>query len=326
MYAVDSIKNHMCKETILALLDKLDIPYTDEGSHARLACPIHNGSNPTAFSWTYENGLWFCFTGCGSGGSILEFVREYFGVHDLSFPELVEKTASVLGLDITGLRTDDLNNAWVQDTRRWIKYMQSKKETTNSVWSPSALGDLYPINSYRTFDASTLVSYGVYYSAQYERVAALLHNEHGECVGASLRATKHNQKPKWLHVPKHIVTGDMLYNLHRQVSRTIYIVEGIWDVLNMANIGYPNTVAVLGSSISDGQYKLIIQRFTDVILMFDNDKAGIRATKQSIKRLEYVTNLYVQSLGDFKDPGEVTKEFMKNNLPISSCKYTLDNV
>lgn len=321
VYAVDSIKNHMCKENILQLLDKLDIPYTDEGNEARMACPIHGGSNPTAFSWSYDNGIWFCFTGCGSGGSVLDFVRDYFDAEDLSFPELIEKTAQVLEIDITGLSTEAMNNTWVQDTRRWIRYMRSKKEISNSIWNPNKLGNLYPINSYRTFDSQTLALYGVFYSQRYDRVAALLHDEHGDCIGASLRATKPSQKPKWLHSPKHIATGEILYNLHRQTSRTVYVVEGIWDALNMVSLGYPNVVAVLGSSISDGQYKLLIQRFTDVILMFDNDKAGRKATEQSIKKLKNVTNLYVMPLGEFSDPGEVTKEYMNNNLPISSCNY-----
>ena len=38
-------------------------------------CPVHGGDNPGAFVVNLSNNIWHCFTGCNTGGDVVEFVR-----------------------------------------------------------------------------------------------------------------------------------------------------------------------------------------------------------------------------------------------------------
>ena len=82
-----------------------------------------------------------------------------------------------------------------------------------------------------------------------------------------------------------------MYNLNNCLDESkVYLVEGAFDVWNLYQIGVKNVVAVMGSSISTNQEKLLLKYFIDVCLLFDNDKAGLLATKKSIDKLKGVQN------------------------------------
>lgn len=55
-------------------------------------CPIHGGDNPTAFVVTLSKGLWHCFTGCNTGGDVVELVRR---ARRLSYREAAEHLAGI---------------------------------------------------------------------------------------------------------------------------------------------------------------------------------------------------------------------------------------
>jgi hypothetical protein len=67
MNANSFIKDNLTKEQIQFLLESNGAKHIQDLSGSfRCTCPIHKGDNPTAFTWDYTNGLWFCFTGsCG---------------------------------------------------------------------------------------------------------------------------------------------------------------------------------------------------------------------------------------------------------------------
>jgi DNA primase len=74
--------------------------------------------------------------------------------------------------------------------------------------------------------------------------------------------------------------------------------------------GYTNTVAILGSELSDEQYKLLIGKCKQVFLMLDNDKnqSGQKASKKIAERLKNDFIVKVCSLPDGKDPNDCSKE------------------
>jgi DNA primase len=61
---------------------------------------------------------------------------------------------------------------------------------------------------------------------------------------------------------------------------TVYIVEGFKACLWMIQAGFKNTVAAMGSYLSERQQRLIHRLGGNVVLCFDNDEAGRRATQQ----------------------------------------------
>ncbi len=308
MDAIQKIKTTLSKEHIKNLLETHSSGLYDTGDGFRCKCPLHGGDNPTAFFWSYQNGLWYCFTGCHTGGDVFDFIRLSNGIPEDQFPTIIETTASILGINIEGLEIRERTREAVMSVQEWINYIQSRNNQpeANRSYDLHQLGELYKMNSYRNFTPETISYFGGCYSQTHNRIVTPIYNESGQTIGASLRRLNHTDSAKWLHVPKTIRTGDVLYNLNNCLDESkVYLVEGAFDVWNLYQIGVKNVVAVMGSSISTNQEKLLLKYFIDVCLLFDNDKAGLLATKKSIDKLKYKTNLTYLDLGEYPDPGEI---------------------
>ena len=89
------------------------------------------------------------------------------------------------------------------------------------------------------------------------------------------------------------------------------IVEGYFDLLSMYQVGFKNTVATLGTSLTEYHSKLLKKFVNKVILMFDNDKAGKEATIRAAKiLLSQDIDVYYLPLKD-KDPDDLAKRGIK---------------
>ena len=101
-----------------------------------------------------------------------------------------------------------------------------------------------------------------------------------------------------------------------------YLVEGYLDVIGMWQSGIKNVVASSGTSLTDGQISLI-HRFTEnVVLIYDGDSAGIKASLRGINMLlAHNLNVKAVALPEGEDPDSLAaklspdelKEFLKNN-------------
>lgn len=89
------------------------------------------------------------------------------------------------------------------------------------------------------------------------------------------------------------------------------LVEGFLDVISLHNNGFESSVASLGTAFTESHAKLLSKLTNSVILIFDNDEAGIKATRNTINILnKYEFNIKCLSLPDgIKDPDEY---FLKN--------------
>ena len=105
--------------------------------------------------------------------------------------------------------------------------------------------------------------------------------------------------------------GSNLYNLDiaRRLSNklnTIFLVEGYMDVIGLSKNGIENTVANLGTSLTDKQIFTLNQFFDDIIICFDGDesgyKAALRAAENSIKELKPEKQISFLFLPDKEDP------------------------
>jgi DNA primase len=143
------------------------------------------------------------------------------------------------------------------------------------------------------------------------RVMFPIHNVSGRVIGFGARTLKPNDKTaKYLNSPESEIyhKSDVLYGLYqgRQAIRTeelCYLVEGYLDVLSLHQGGIRNVVASSGTSLTDGQIRLI-KRYTDnVTVLYDGDAAGIRASLRGIDMLlEGGLNVRVVLFPDGDDP------------------------
>lgn len=84
------------------------------------------------------------------------------------------------------------------------------------------------------------------------------------------------------------------------------VTEGYFDALAFRRDGIPTAVAVLGASLSREAILKISAYSKNVILCFDNDRAGLRATLKSLEDLlEYEFNVLIATPDPYKDPDEL---------------------
>ena len=135
----------------------------------------------------------------------------------------------------------------------------------------------------------------------------------GHVIGFSARALEPDQQPKYINSSESLVfhKGDMLYGLWEardgiRKSGYAILVEGQMDVIALHRAGLSNAVAPMGTALTENQVRLI-SRFTDrIVLMFDGDEAGCKATDKALKViLPSATRGTVVSLPAGEDPDSI---------------------
>jgi len=143
------------------------------------------------------------------------------------------------------------------------------------------------------------------------RVMFPIHNISGRVVGFGARTLKPNDKTaKYLNSPESEIyhKSDILYGLYqaRQAIRTeevCYLVEGYLDVLSLHQGGIKNVVASSGTSLTEGQIRLIKRYSDNVTVLYDGDAAGIKASLRGVDMLlEGGLNVRVVLFPDGDDP------------------------
>ena len=129
-----------------------------------------------------------------------------------------------------------------------------------------------------------------------DRVMFPIRNVKGECIGFGGRVlgdrdgtSPHGAGPKYLNSPETPVfsKGRELYGLYeaRQALREhgyVLVTEGYMDVVALAQLGFPNAVATLGTACTPDHLQKLF-RFTDsVVFSFDGDAAGRRAARKAL--------------------------------------------
>jgi DNA primase len=122
------------------------------------------------------------------------------------------------------------------------------------------------------------------------RVMFPIHNLTGKPIafGARILTGEKNQ-PKYINSPETPVyhKSQILYGIYqgRQAIRqkdNCYLVEGYTDVISLHRVGVDNVVASSGTSLTDGQIKIIKRYTNNITVLFDGDEAGIKASLRGI--------------------------------------------
>ena len=131
-----------------------------------------------------------------------------------------------------------------------------------------------------------------------DRLMFPIRNVKGECIGFGGRVLG-DEKPKYLNSPETPVfsKGRELYGLYeaRNALRDmgyVLVTEGYMDVVALAQLGFPNAVATLGTACTNDHVQKLF-RFTDsVVFSFDGDAAGRRAAHKAMDAaLPYATDV-----------------------------------
>ena len=294
------------------------LPLTKKGKNYFGVCPFHDDHSPS-MSVSEEKQIYTCFS-CGASGNVFKFIQDYDSV---PFLEAVKKCADISGikfsygikkeynkhqdlLDIysfaSKLYQNNLYSSLGKNAREYLKSRRLDDEIIKefqiglSLNEPSVLSDaLKKKYNDKILLRSGLVSEGEYnlYDTYRNRIMFPLYDLTGNIVGYNGRIYDNNDSTnKYINSRETDIfkKGELLFNYHRAKENTrnykfVIIVEGQIDAIRCYQAGYKNVVASLGTAITK-QHAMLLRRLSDnIVLCFDGDKAGEKATNSAIEEL-----------------------------------------
>jgi len=150
------------------------------------------------------------------------------------------------------------------------------------------------------------------------RVIFPIHNLTGRVIGFGGRTLRTEKTvPKYVNSPESDIyhKSDVLYGLHFakkaiKDNDVCYLVEGYADVLSMHQAGVENVVSSSGTSLTSGQIRLISRFTNNVVILYDGDAAGIKASLRGTDMLlEEGLNVKVVLFPDGNDPDSYVQTY-----------------
>jgi len=155
------------------------------------------------------------------------------------------------------------------------------------------------------------------------RVIFPIHSISGRILGFGGRILNNQAKTaKYLNSPESDIyhKSKVLYGLY-QAKQTIaredvcYLVEGYMDVIQLHQKGIKNTVATSGTALTKEQILLIKRLTNNMVILFDGDEAGIRASLRGIDLiLEQDMNVRICLFPDGQDPDDFARKHTEDEL------------
>jgi DNA primase len=278
-------------------------------------CPFH-GEKTASFTVSPTKQFFHCF-GCGAHGSAVGFLMDHRG---LSYVEAIEELAQSVGLAVPresqrsmqeaaqsrGLgevlqKAADFYRAQLKEAPKAIEYLKSRG-LTGATAARYALGyapDAWqPLKSvFDNYADARLVDAGLVISGEenkrYDRfrgrVMYPIRNRRGNVIGFGARVLD-NGEPKYLNSPETPLyhKGQELYGLFeaqeaiRRRGRVI-VCEGYMDVIQLAQAGFGEAVAALGTAITAQHVGTLFRLTANVIFAFDGDAAGRKAARRALE-------------------------------------------
>ncbi len=297
------------------------VSLTKKGGNLFGLCPFHNEKTPS-FSVSPDKQIYHCF-GCGKGGGVVGFIME---IENLSFPEAVRFLAERAGMpmpeeggdeELPRLRKRLL--ALNREAARWfharlwspageaaaayLNRRQIQKKTAVNFglgFAPDSWDSLLRAMEEKGYGAAELISAGLAtggkkagaaYDKFRNRLMFPVLDVRGEVVGFSGRALEEGQEPKYLNSPETVVFSKRRslfgINLAKNTKRdSILLVEGNIDVVTLHQAGFDNAVAAMGTALTTEQTRLISRYAKEIVLCYDNDPAGKKATERALDILK----------------------------------------
>jgi len=307
------VKKLTDKMDVRAVLEELNFgSIKPAGSELKACCEVHGGDCPTAFSINKHSGIWYCHTGCQSGGDIFDVIMQ---VNEIGFKEAVIWLANLQGItDIDWDREEIDENYFRDEAKKFIELMMkraNKKELPE--WAPKGM-TFEAISEYRNYSPETIAHFGFQLCTGgdlEDRIYVPMEDVDGRQVGATGRATLAEQDSKFFHRPRSLNTGYFLTGLGRnleyvrEAGNTVKIVEGIFDCARWFDNGYRNVCAPIGLFFTDEHVEQLFKAgVTTIELGFDGDKAGRNGIRKAIKKAQWKFEIYVLDYPEGKDADE----------------------
>ena len=313
------------------------------GANFRARCPFHAEKTPSFFV-SPERQIWHCFGSCGIGGDVFRFLMEIEGIEFRQALEILAKRAGVPlrkfdpavdSKKTTLLRITQEAASFFQKAllttkggQKALQYMEKRgitkasQDTFQLGYGPSSWRALNVFLQKQGFAAGDILESGLAIKNDrgelYDRFRARLmfpiFSLTGQVVGFSARALGEDVKEaKYINTPQTMVYDKSreLYGLYQAKSALkekdeALVMEGNIDVVLSHQAGVGNAVAPCGTALTPRHLEAIAHYTKNIVLSFDNDDAGQKASFRSFELAEAKGfNIYTLALSGVKDPADI---------------------
>jgi len=287
--------------TLRMVLDRYQINWLRKsGEELRGRCPIHQGEGQQSFHVSPAKNAFHCFS-CKARGNVLDFVA---AMEKCSVRDAAMKLQEWFAIDST--------TAPGEGTAAKEEKRGEGTEPANKPLGFALKGiDLtHPYLAERGITKETAETFGVgLFSGRGSmngRVVIPIHNELGELVAYAGRSID-GSEPRY-KLPAGFHKSRVLFNLHRTTGPEVIVVEGFFDCMKVWQSGHSSVVALMGSSLSDQQERLLLGRFKKITLLLDGDDAGRSAADEIGARLIRRVHVRIVEPPDGKQPDQLDRE------------------
>ena len=356
-YISNEIINEIRNKTDIVDVVSKYVNLTKRGKNYIGVCPFHDDHSPS-MSVSPEKQIFTCFS-CGASGNVFTFVSDF---EKISFSEAVK----LLG-DKLGINTFDNVNFKKEKDDYFDIYNLTSKFYQNSLFTNLGKNAIEYLEK-RKIDKETIKKFGIGLSIQkvsltdylkskkysvdklidigltndngndifINRIMFPIHDLSGNVVAFSGRIYNTKDNSKYINTKEtdKFKKGKILYNYHiareyLKKNDSVILMEGQMDVIRSSTVGINNCIATMGTALTK-DHKSILKNMTDnIILCFDGDAAGEKATNAAIELLEDTNiNIRVVRLPNNMDPDEYIlkegadsfKEQIKNAISLVDYK------
>lgn len=331
------------------------VPLNKAGNNFKGSCPFHKEKTPS-FMVNQDLQIYKCF-GCDKSGDVISFAMEIEGLEFYDalkfladkYGVKLESSGNKIGSDKKA-KLYEINDLAAKFYTKVLnehklgipalEYLKNRNIASKTIkefkmgFAPDVWSSVSKYLLSKGYSEQNLVDVGLskrkksggVYDIYRNRIIFPLVDVSGNIVGFSGRALSSEMSPKYINSPQteifhkdQFLFGLNLSKVDIRKERIAIVTEGEFDMISPYQFGIKNIVASKGTALTSGQLKLL-SRYTDVIiLLFDSDFAGIKASLKGIGLAEE-SGLDVRIAlipKGFKDPDEAIQkspELLKKSL------------
>lgn len=340
MIADDTIERVRESADIVGIIGEY-VELKRQGSDWRGPCPFHQGTNRN-FSVSAKKQMYYCFV-CHEAGDVFKFLTKRLGVDWPTSVKMVAEKSGIEVVETHSRRPEEkdsrepmweVNGAAVEyftrvlweeeqgaEARSYLEERGISRELAERVgigFAPREIGLMRAHLNTLGFEDERLVEVGLLVRPEEKselrprfrnRLIFPIYDVSGRVVGFGGRLLGPGE-PKYLNSAESPIfsKGKLLYGLNwaKQAARRdehMLVVEGYFDVVRLIGAGIESAVAPMGTALTEDQAKLVRRYTQRVFLLYDSDKAGLKATFRSgDELLAQGASVQVVTLPEGEDP------------------------
>ena len=332
-YISNDVMNEIRNKTDIVDVISKYITLTKRGKNYFGVCPFHDDHSPS-MSVSPEKQIYTCFS-CGASGNVFTFVADF---EKISFANAVRLLGEKVGISVGGIsnfseKKDEyfeiyeLANKFYQNSlftnlgKNAIEYLKKRnidKETIKKFGIGLSIQKV-SLTDYlknKKYDIDKLINIGITNDQGNDifinRIMFPIYDLSGNPVAFSGRIYNTKDTSKYVNTKEtdKFKKGKLLYNYHiakehLKKNDSIIIMEGQMDVIRASTIGINNCIATMGTALTKDHKNIIKNMTNNIVLCFDGDEAGEKATVNAIELLEDTNiDIKVVRLPNNMDPDE----------------------